>query len=250
MEDAKRSRRYQAMKTALRNFGFLKSLIRKNIHELIEYDASLSPSIQRVSVEEFLSSEDLVKLQNFSLREGNVSYLELLVIGSVVAKYKPKNLLEIGTFDGCTTLQLALNSCEDATVHTLDLEKIAPDDPGMLIEDLKYIFDEKKKRKKYERLACREKIIEHIGDSREVDFSRFCKKQKVDFCFIDGGHSYECVKNDTEKLFDVLSEDACVLWHDYSPNCSGVFQYLNELSKTKRLLHIEGTSLVFFKAGD
>jgi hypothetical protein len=36
----------------------------------------------------------------------------------------------------------------------------------------------------------------------------------VDFCFIDAGHSYECVKNDTEKAFSVLNHGGVVLWHD------------------------------------
>ena len=28
----------------------------------------------------------------------------------------------------------------------------------------------------------------------------------VDFCFIDAGHTYECVKNDTEKALKVIIE--------------------------------------------
>jgi hypothetical protein len=58
----------------------------------------------------------------------------------------------------------------------------------------------------------------HIeGNSRNFDFSGLNKK--FDVIFVDGDHSYEGVKNDTEKVFPLLKDDnSIIVWHDYVSN--------------------------------
>ncbi len=51
--------------------------------------------------------------------DGNVNVAELAVLNALCRTLKPKSIMEIGTFDGRTTLNLALNS--NAQVFTLDL---------------------------------------------------------------------------------------------------------------------------------
>ena len=56
----------------------------------------------------------------------------------------------------------------------------------------------------------------------------------MDLIFIDGGHTYSVVKNDSEKSFDMLSSSGIILWHDYVPgkrSARDVVKYLNEISK-------------------
>ena len=52
--------------------------------------------------------------------DGNMAPHELETVASIVATVKPKRIFEIGTFDGRTTLNMALNA-PDAQIYTLDL---------------------------------------------------------------------------------------------------------------------------------
>ena len=71
----------------------------------------------------------------------------------------------------------------------------------------------------------------------------------IDFAFIDASHSYEAVRNDTEKLWPKLSPKAVVLWHDYTESVSperGVGKYIRELMKTHPDVFIcAGTDMAF-----
>jgi len=170
-----------------------------------------------------------------------------MVIASVIAKRRPKRLLEIGTFDGNTTLQMALNSPDDAIIHTIDLpagefETSAP----VLESDLQFMADEKKQIRKFQGTSIEQKVRQHFGDSTDYDFMKFTKEGPLDFIFVDGGHSYACVKSDTENALNSLSENGCILWHDFTPHFGGVFQFLQELGKTLPLTHIAGTNLVIY----
>lgn len=189
-----------------------------------------------------------VRLLNFNVRSGNVSHFELLSLVSIIAAQQPRILLEVGTFDGNTTLQMALNAPDDAIVHTLDLPpEITSLIKPILDVDLPFVWDTEKRQRKYQKTPYEKKIVQHFGDSAAYDFNVFCQKGRVDFAFIDGGHSYECVRSDTEKTMQVLAANAVVVWHDFTPNFPGVFRYLNELSATYPLMHITGTSLVYYK---
>ena len=76
---------------------------------------------------------------------------------------------------------------------------------------------------------------------------------KFDLIFIDGGHTYSVVKNDTEKSFKMLNKNGIILWHDYVPgkeSAKNVVNYLNEISKEKNILNIRNTSLCVFRNSD
>ena len=56
-----------------------------------------------------------------------MSELELIALAKLAATHRPQETLEIGTFDGRTTLNLAANSAPDAEVYTLDLPRSGKD---------------------------------------------------------------------------------------------------------------------------
>ena len=62
-----------------------------------------------------------------ALADGNPSAIELFYLGAIVRASGARAMFEIGTFDGATTLQLALNSPPEAVIHTLDLPADAVD---------------------------------------------------------------------------------------------------------------------------
>lgn len=78
------------------------------------------------------------------------------------------------------------------------------------------------------------------------DFEPQSIEQKFDLVFIDGGHSFDTVRNDTRKAFELLADGGIIIWDDYIPSQSGVYRYLNEFHKQNPLIHIEGTSFVIY----
>ena len=189
-----------------------------------------------------------VNLSVDKARDGNTTYLEQITLASLVKAQNPKNVLEIGTFDGHSTLTFALNTSKEAKITTVDLPSSIEDFSGILDKDLPYILDKQKLSKLYQRDSVSYKIRQLYADSTKSNFKDFQNDGAVfEFVFIDAGHSYDCVKNDTEKALNILSKNGVILWHDYTPNCAGVFTYLNELASTLNLLHIENTNLVIYR---
>jgi predicted O-methyltransferase YrrM len=187
----------------------------------------------------------VVELQDCAPRDGNVSLTELLVIAGLVRQRRPRTLLEIGTFDGNTTLQMARNAPADARVFTLDLPPGNAAPAGTLAtHDHAYIGDQAKARRKFEGTAVANRVVQWLGDSMTFDFAGALGGREVDFAFVDGSHSYAYVASDTSRVLARLAPAGLVLWHDYAPVWPGVMQFLDELAATEPLRRIEGTSLV------
>ena len=88
-------------------------------------------------------------------------------------------------------------------------------------------------------------IFENSINFNENDYQKY-----FDLIFIDGGHTYSVIKNDTEKSFNMLNTNGIILWHDYvlgKESAKDVVKYLNAISKEKKIYHIKNTSLCFFK---
>jgi len=208
----------------------------------------LSP-IPKITFQDFLGSASIA-LENFFSTDGNVSLDELAFIAALSRKTKPRVVVEIGTFDGNTTLQLALNTPSEARIYTLDL----PIDAGGNSEndegDVKYITSSRRYNLRFKGTAVESKITQCYGNSLTFDFGKFTTNGKPQLIFIDAGHSYECVRNDSEKALKILDSHGIIIWQDYSADWPGVFRYLGELCRTHRLLHISGTSLVVYSPMD
>lgn len=238
-------RRLQAIGYGIRYPSLLRKSIQDTISFMYKEGVLRKVAIEQKTLNEIVDIDKQIMLQNFCVREGNVSFFELMAIAVLITNCKPKNLIEIGTFDGNTTLQMALNTTEDAVIHTIDLpEGEATTYLPILEDDVKFVQDQRKETRKYLGSSVERRIIQHFGDSTTYDFKKFTKSGSIDFCFIDAGHSYECVKSDTENVLKILSPNGIILWHDFTPNCPGVYKYLCELSQLHSLVHISGTNLV------
>jgi hypothetical protein len=90
-----------------------------------------------------------------------------------------------------------------------------------------------------------ERITALIGDSATFDFAPY--RGAIDFVYVDGAHSYDYVRNDTEAALGLLSPNGVIAWDDY-PAISGVYRALNELAPTLSgsLFHILGTRLAVY----
>jgi predicted O-methyltransferase YrrM len=236
-----------AIKKACSNPGIFYQKCKTFLEEFYVERVRKQSSLKTVPLADLIPESVDVRLSNFhNRRDGNVTTYETLAISSLIQHHKPTTLLELGTFDGNTTLQMALNAPENAVIHTLDL----PSEPMRTKEpiskaDLIYVLDEQKNRRKYVGSPVEHKIRQHFGDSTNFDFSEFTKKGLVDFIFIDAGHTYECVKSDTQNALQILAPNGVIIWHDFHPFWNGVYRFLNEFSQTLPLVHIEGTNLAY-----
>jgi len=168
-------------------------------------------------------------------------------VGALAAALRPKVSFEIGTYLGVSALTIALNTADDAKIFTVDLpDEFAESDLSTLTQgDRRLVMDtintvgralnEHSAGSKVQQIRC---------NSLELDVRRYT--DQIDFAFIDGGHSYELVKNDTEKCLSVLAPGGVMMWDDYRWNLPGVSRYLDELRRTHALRRIGGTQYVCY----
>ncbi len=226
-----------------RTVDFLRTLY--DFHEIPKlYEGSpLVPTIRITSLfpETF---EQQVRLVGVPSAPGSPTCYESYLIASLVKLLRPKRLFEFGTFEGRTTLQLALNSPEDALIYTVDL----PDNP-LPTRYTRAYPDEASRRAGpvghcYSCCPEASKIRQVLGDSATLDYSEV--EGKIDFIFVDGDHSYDYVRRDSENAFKMLSPTGLILWHDYGVFWDAVARCLREVASAGRLYHVEGTTLVIF----
>ena len=162
-----------------------------------------------------------------------------------------KNIFEFGTCSGKTTYLMALNSPANAKITTLTItsnEKISIS-KGESKSAYRNIFTESQ----YEKFMFSDTAFEKKIDIRFINSLQFNELEfthKCDLIFIDGGHTYSIVKNDSEKAFKMISKNGYIFWHDYAlgkRSAKDVVKYIHEISKNKKLYNVSGTSLVYYK---
>jgi hypothetical protein len=157
---------------------------------------------------------------------------------------QPRTVFEIGTLYGYTALLFALNSPSDATVYTLDLPPDADFALQTTISDVTTrMAHHKAERLLFDGHSHESKIRPLQGDSARFDFSPW--KGNVDLFFIDGSHSYDYVRSDTERALHCCRPASVIVWHDYGRwGVNGVSKYLHELShRYPQLCRLPGSSL-------
>lgn len=167
---------------------------------------------------------------------------ELCVLLSIVKFIQAKKILEIGTYDGNTALNFALNIPEDGQVVTIDLPE--SEVPNLALPVARTNASPSKIVGRQFRESEQASKIDLIRqDTAVLDWNELPKP--FDLVFIDGCHDWKYVKNDTEKSLGVLREGGLIIWHDY--NLPGVGDYIDEFSKNQACFWIRGTRLVISK---
>lgn len=170
-----------------------------------------------------------------------------------VISSKSKQIFEFGTCSGKTTLLMAMNSPSNSKIFTITLDKESAlklkhgssDNPVAKRNILNESFYEKFM---FSDTIYEKKINVIFKDSKMLDIKDF--RGKFDLIFIDGGHTYSCVKNDTEKALEMINSNGFIFWHDYSVgkrSHKDVFKYLNDLALQIEIKHIKNTTLCYFK---
>lgn len=175
---------------------------------------------------------------------------ELEVLIQLVKFRDPAAIFEFGTFDGRTTLNLAANSRPDARVVTLDLPREDMHRTELRIDDAERRYvDKPRSGIRFLDTDVAHKIVQVYFDSAGMDVSDY--REKFDFIFIDGSHTYDYVINDTRLAVQMLRVPGVLVWHDYVsegdvcwPGLVKALERMNERCPAFRnLRHVEGTSL-------
>lgn len=178
--------------------------------------------------------------------DGNVSERELITICRLLRSIQPARLFEIGTFDGRTTLNMAVNAAPGAVVHTLDLPRSEIPTAASRIHAHEIVYaDKPRSGQRYRGTEAEQSIVQLYGDSGTFDFTPFYGA--IDFVFIDASHTFDYVVNDSLHALRMLtSEGGTIVWHDYG-RWDGVTAALNQLRRKHRefesLVSVEGTKL-------
>jgi predicted O-methyltransferase YrrM len=192
-----------------------------------------------------------IRLVETDKADGNVNLAELAILAQAAAAIPPGSIVvEIGTFDGRTTLNLAVNAA-DARVFTLDLP---PDEHAAfaLAPGERQYVDKPQPGARFR--ACdpawqgaARRITQLLGDSATFDWTPYAGRAGL--VFVDGSHAYDYVRKDSETAMRLVAPGGIVLWHDYG-RWEGVSRALDELEAQRRLglRWIAGTSLVVWRS--
>jgi hypothetical protein len=167
---------------------------------------------------------------------------------SVLVAEAPLRVLEIGTFMGHTTRQMAEN-LEAATIHTVDLPEnfsAAVDADGVLPKDDFHLIESRVVGREFKNTPYAARIVQHFGDTAQWDFR---EAGRPTFFFIDGSHTYEHCRHDSEQCYTLCEGRGVFLWHDCDVTHPGVEKFVREWRTLGRdIRRIEGTPIAYWKS--
>ena len=131
--------------------------------------ASLYP---QAAFTDLIDDETTVTLSSLPSKFFNVTELDLLALAALTAFLKPGVSFEIGTADGRTTLNLAMNSASTAHVYTLNLPP-AEQDP---------LYSDTSVGSRFHGHPAASQITQLWGDSASFDFDPYRGKCELVAC--------------------------------------------------------------------
>ena len=156
---------------------------------------------------------------------------------SLIEEYKPKNVLEIGVFCGVTSRNicelLKTNFGSDFRYYGLDLfgstktssvDEIEPKflENQKFSNPLKTIYYNFIKKENLNSKISVQNFLKEFSQNIELikgDTRVTLEKvplSEIDFVFLDGGHSYDTVLSDLQKLYDNMKNNSRIVCDDFA----------------------------------
>jgi hypothetical protein len=210
--------------------------------ERLREDAHRQSRIPLRRLADLWPSPGPVTVEADDLREGNPTLIELFCLGVIARGTGARVMFEIGTFDGTTTLQLALNSPSDAVIHTLDLPFGGVDRTRrpILSQERRYVL-KPSSGSRFLGTPAQAKIRQLFGDSARFSAESFAAQ--MDLVVVDGSHALDYVRSDSLLARTLARPGGWIVWHDYGV-WPDVTTGLLELANTLPLVRLESTTLV------
>lgn len=232
--------------------GRPRELLRYASETLFQRQLAAGGGLRRTPVSEYFglvqSEVVLGNLDGYTWLDGESApfAIDLLSLVLLCRALEPSTIFEIGTFVGYTSLHMALNTPDHTRILTLDLP------PASRETTLRTTGTDHKLIRKdvgpalFERHAAGAKVRRLYGDSATFDFSEW--HGAVDLFFVDGAHSYEYVRADTEKALACARPGGVVVWHDYGRlEQSGVTRWLHEFARDHDVRAVPNGSIAYYR---
>ena len=171
---------------------------------------------------------------------------ELLL--KLITDFKPKNFLEIGVLEGATSRNICelLNIINDGKFKFIGIDLFGDDlsqnntkeftpISGKIRNPLKWIYFKLILRMSPNSKQCVEYLLRKFKNSVDIlqGYSKVLLKEidlnKIDFVFLDGGHSYETVREDLSLLIANLKKNSIILCDDYNIFHYGVKKAVDQI---------------------
>jgi len=242
------SKSYQTVATVWRR-AFMDAFVaprqfRKVMPELRRTsDMLVHPGIANLDPAQIPAHETPVQMLSIDPGYGGMPSQDLYALLRVVRWLRPQRIFEIGTFQGVTTAQMALNS--HAEIFTLDLPRdLATQTNGYSPADLALLQSREEIGKRYREFNGR--IHQLYGDSRTFDYTPY--QETCDVVLVDACHLFDYVMSDSQNAFKLLREAGAVLWHDFGSSMD-VNRACRMLAHEHKIYHLEGTALALHVRG-
>jgi predicted O-methyltransferase YrrM len=136
-------------------------------------------------------------------------------ITSLLERLMPHSVLEVGTWNGARAVEMLHFS---DVYYGFDLFEEATEETDKEEFNVKphYSIADVARRLQSVRYPTRKEFYLYKGNTRDT-LPRFAldTPNKIDFVWLDGGHSVETIRSDWENIRKVLSDWAIVLFDDY-----------------------------------
>jgi len=229
-----------AATVAATNF-FRPSLARSIIGSILQWRWLFTPRpLHTVSMGQLRETPLEIKMYLCPQAHGDTPPDDLLALCLLVNLQQPRTLFEFGTFRGQSTINMIMNAAPGAHIHTLD----APPQKRASLDEWDSQVHDDCIGELFQGSPYAAQITQILEDSRTLDTRDF--RGSMDLIYIDAGHDYPFVRNDSEKAFEMLATDGMIVWHDYSPVKPGVRRYLQELANRRLLYWIANTQIAFY----
>ena len=148
--------------------------------------------------------------------QGAINPGDRCAVYSLVRRFRPKRVLEIGTHVGASTVYIA---------KALDAERTGNRMPQLVTVDIRDVNDSGTRvwersgaraspREALAELKC-STLVEFVVSSSREFFQ--CNTERYDFIFLDGSHDADVVYNEIVGSLRILNRGGCILLHDFFP---------------------------------
>jgi hypothetical protein len=157
---------------------------------------------------------------------------ELMILAHVVNLMQPKRVIEFGTAEGRTTLNLALHVPPDGEVVTLDFPPV----PGQ--NDVGFFYWDQPLKSKIKQ------IFEGVDTWNSEPY-----RASAEIVFCDACDQPDGLSAETAQAFKVVKPGGVIFRHDYS-SAEGPTKYWNAIATELPVKHLEGTTLLCLRVDD